>query len=78
VFDFLPDWWATEPVRFGSALVIFVNSVIALGVGLDWLQLDGNQVSLLYLVVLNAVVLFAGEGVRRRVSPSDTDPVEDA
>jgi len=73
----LPDWWLAEPVRFGSALVIFVNSVIALLVALDIVALDSTQLALLYLVVLNGVVLAFGEEVRKRVSPNGQDPVEE-
>ena len=73
----LPDWWLAEPVRFGSALVIFVNSVIALAVALELIALDSTQLALLYLVVLNGVVLIFGEAVRARVSPNGRDPVDD-
>jgi len=73
----LPDWWLAEPVRFGSALVIFVNSVIALAVALGIVALDSTQLALLYLVVLNGVVLAFGEEVRKRVTPDGRDPVED-
>lgn len=72
----LPDWWLDEPVRFGSALVVFVNSVIALAVALEWVVLDSTQLALLYLVVLNGVVLLFGEQVRKRVTADGRDPVD--
>ena len=73
----LPDWWLTEPVRFGAAFVVFVNSVIALAVALGWLVLDATQLALVYLVVLNGTVLLFGEEVRKRVSPTGQEPVDD-
>ena len=73
---FLPDWWLTEPVAFGAALVVFVNSVIALAVALEVIALDATQLALVYLVVLNGVVLFFGNEVRKRVSPTGRDPAE--
>ena len=73
---FLPDWWQREPVRFWGALVVFVNSVIALLVLLEVVSLTAPQLAGLFLVVLNAAVLVGGEAVRNRVSPSGTDPVE--
>jgi hypothetical protein len=76
--SFLPDWWQREPVRFGAAVVIFVNSMIALAVSFDWLPIAADQLALLYLVVLNGAVLIFGEAVRGLVSPSGTEPaVED-
>lgn len=74
---FLPDWWFDEPAQAGAAFVIFINSVIALAVALGWLDLDGVQVALLYLVVLNAVVFVVGRAVRQYVSPTGRDPVEE-
>lgn len=73
---FLPDWWFREPARAGAAAVIFVNSIIALLVALGVLPLDGVQVALLYLVVLNAVVFLVGNEVRKYVSPAGRDPVD--
>ena len=70
-------WWADEPARFWSALVILLNSVIALVVAMGWITLDTTQLALVYLVVLNLAVVVAGEGVRARVSPTGQDPVED-
>ena len=72
----LPDWWLAEPARAGAAFVVFVNSVIALIVALGWLALDATQLALVYLVVLNGVVLVVGNEVRKRVSPTGTEPVE--
>ena len=71
---FLPDWWRREPVRFGAAVVIFVNSIIALAVSFAWLAIEADQLALLYLVVLNGAVLIFGEAVRGLVSPSGTEP----
>jgi membrane protein implicated in regulation of membrane protease activity len=73
---FLPSWWRREPARAGAALVVFVNSVIALVVALEIVSLDATQLALVYLVVLNGVVLLVGNEVRRRVSPTGTDAVE--
>ena len=70
-------WWADEPARFWSALVIFVNSVIALAVALGWVTIDTTALALVYLVVLNGAVLVAGEAVRGRVSPTGQEPVDD-
>lgn len=74
--DFITRWWEHEPARFYAALVVFINSVIALTVSLDWLPLQADQVSLLYLVVLNGFVVVGGEAVRGRVSPSGRDAVD--
>jgi membrane protein implicated in regulation of membrane protease activity len=74
--SFLPSWWRREPARAGAALVVFVNSVIALVVALEVIGLDATQLALVYLVVLNGVVLLVGNEVRRRVSPTGTEPVE--
>ena len=74
--SFLPSWWRREPARAGAALVVFVNSVIALVVALEIVSLDATQLALVYLVVLDGVVLLVGNEVRRRVSPTGTDPVE--
>ena len=76
MLDFLPRWWRSEPVRFWSALVVLINSVIALAVELDWLQLEASAVSLLYLVVLNGAVLLGGEAVRQRVTPTGDGPAD--
>jgi membrane protein implicated in regulation of membrane protease activity len=73
---FLPDWWFREPAAAGAALVVFVNSVIALAVALGWLNLDTTALALVYLVVLNGVVLFVGNEVRNRVTPTGRDPVD--
>ena len=73
---FLPDWWRREPARAG-ALVVFVNSVIALLVLLEVVSLTAPQLAGLFLVVLNAAVLVGGEAVRNRVSPSGTDPADE-
>jgi len=70
----IPAWWRREPVRFGAALVIFTNSVIALAVSFGWLAIDADQLSLPYLVVLNGVVLVFGEAVRSRVEPTGSGP----
>jgi len=70
-------WWNDEPARFWAAATIFINAVIALLVSLDVLPLDGTQVALLYLVVLGAASLVGGEDVRRKVSPTGTEPTED-
>jgi len=75
--SFLPSWWRREPARAGAALVVFVNSVIALVVALEVISLDATELALVYLVVLNGVVLLVGNEVRRRVSPTGTDPVEE-
>jgi len=75
--SFLPSWWRREPARAGAALVVFVNSVIALVVALEVISLDATELALVYLVVLNCVVLLVGNEVRRRVSPTGTDPVEE-
>jgi len=74
--DHLPEWWFEEPARAGSALVVFVNSVIALVVALDLLVLDSTQLALVYLVVLNGVVLLVGNEVRKLVSPTGREPVD--
>ena len=74
---FLPDWWRREPVRFWGALVVFVNSVIALLVLLEVVTLTAPQLAGLFLVVLNAAVLVGGEAVRNRVSPSGTEPADE-
>jgi len=71
------QWWADEPARFWAAFTIFVNAVIAFVVSMGWLPLDGTQVALLYLVVLGGAALIGGEDVRRRVSPTGSEPVED-
>lgn len=71
------QWWQDEPVRFWAAATIFVNAVIAFVVSMGWLPLDGTQVALLYLVVLGAAALVGGEDVRRRVSPTGDEPVEE-
>jgi hypothetical protein len=71
-------WWADEPARFWAAAVIFINAVLALLVSLDVLPLDGTQVALLYLVVLGGAALVGGEDVRRRVTPTGTEPADDA
>lgn len=76
ILTFIPDWWVREPVRFGASLIVFVNSVIALAVGLGWLTIDATQLALIYLVVLNGMVVIFGEGIRSRVSPNGTDPVD--
>jgi len=73
---YLPDWWFDEPAQAGAALVILVNSVIALAVALGWLRLDATQLALLYLVVLNGIVFFVGRQVRGLVSPNGRDPVD--
>ena len=73
----LPGWWRREPVRFGAAAVIFVNSVIALAVSFEWLPIAADQLALLYLVVLNGAVLVFGEAVRGLVSPSGTEPSDE-
>ena len=65
-------WWADEPARFWAALAVFVNAVIAFVVAMGWLELDGTQVALLYLVVLGFLALLGGEEVRRRVTPTGT------
>lgn len=70
-------WWDDEPARFWAALVILVNAVIAFVVAMEWVTLSGTQVALLYLVVLGAAALVGGESVRRKVSPTGTEPVED-
>jgi len=74
---FLPDWWFREPAQAGAAFVIFVNSVIALLVALKVLPLDGVQVALVYLVVLNAVVFIVGRQVRAYVSPTGREPIDE-
>ncbi len=74
---FLPDWWRREPARAGAAFVVFVNSVVALAVGLDWFTLDATQLALVYLVVLNGVVLVVGNEVRKRVSPNGQEPADE-
>ena len=74
---FLPDWWHREPVRFWGALVVFVNSIIALLVLLEVVTLTAPQLAGLFLVVLNAAVLVAGEAVRNRVSPSGAEPADE-
>jgi hypothetical protein len=73
----LTRWWQSEPARLGAAVVIFVNSVIALAASMGWLDLTAEQLALVYLVVVNGLVLVFGEGVRTRVSPNGRDPVED-
>lgn len=70
-------WWHDEPARFWAAATLFINAVIAFVVSMDWLTLDGTQVALLYLVVLGGAALIGGEDVRRRVTPTGTEPVED-
>jgi predicted tellurium resistance membrane protein TerC len=74
---FLPDWWHREPVRFWGALVVFVNSVIALLVLLEVVSLTAPQLAGLFLVVLNAAVLLGGEAVRGRVSPNGAEPADE-
>ncbi len=69
-------WWNEEPARFWSALVVFINAVIAFLVAMGLLPLDGTQVALLYLVVLGGATLIGGEQVRRRVSPNGQEPVD--
>lgn len=68
------QWWADEPARFWAALVVLINAAIAFVVAMGWLDLDGTQVALLYLVVLGAATLLGGERVRNRVSPTGTEP----
>ncbi len=75
--SFLPDWWRREPVRFWGALVVFVNSVIALAVLLEVVTLTAPQLAGLFLVVLNGAVLLGGEAVRNRVSPDGKDPTKE-
>ena len=70
-------WWEDEPARFWAALVILVNALIAFVVAMEWVSLSGTQVALLYLVVLGAATLIGGESVRRRVSPTGTEPVDE-
>lgn len=70
-------WWDDEPARFWAALTIFVNAVIAFVVAMEWVTLTSTQLALLYLVVLGAASLVGGESVRRRVSPTGTEPVEE-
>ena len=69
--SFLPDWWRREPVRFGAAVVIFVNSVIALVVSFGWLPIEADQLALLYLVVLNGENLPKAERASRRLAKDD-------
>jgi hypothetical protein len=68
-------WWADEPARFWAALTVFVNAVIAFVVAMDWLPLNGEQVALLYLVVVGGMTMIGGEEVRRRVTPTGDDAV---
>lgn len=70
-------WWADEPARFWAALVVFINALIAFVVAMEWVVLTSTQLALLYLVVLGAAALVGGEDVRRRVSPTGTEPVDD-
>ena len=70
-------WWDEEPARFWAAATLFVNAVIAFVVSIDLITLDSTQLALLYLVVLGGFALVGGEGVRRRVTPAGTEPVED-
>ena len=72
----LPDWWFDEPAQAGAALVILVNSILALAVALGWWQLDAIQLALVYLVVLNAVVFIVGRQVRGLISPTGRDPID--
>ena len=69
-------WWADEPARFWAALVVFINAVLAFVVAMGWLELDGTQVALLYLVVLGGAALVGGEAVRNRVSPTGDTPAD--
>jgi len=70
-------WWDDEPARFWAALVILINACIAFVVAMEWVSLSGTQVALLYLVVLGAATLIGGESVRRRVTPTGTEPVDE-
>ena len=74
--NLISQWWQNEPARFWAALVLFVNALIAFVVSMGWLDLTGEQVALLYLVVLGAATLIGGEQVRARVSPTGRDPVD--
>jgi hypothetical protein len=70
-------WWADEPARFWAALTIFINAVLAFIVSRGWLDLTTTDLALLYLVVLSGAALVGGEDVRRRVTPTGTEPAED-
>lgn len=69
-------WWAEEPARFWAAFVVFINAVIFFVVAMEWVPLNEIQLGALYLVVLGGASLIGGEQVRRRVSPTGTDPVD--
>lgn len=49
----------TQPVGIGAAVVVFVNSVLAMLVMLDVIVLDEKQVAAVNLVVVNGVALIA-------------------
>ena len=70
-------WWADEPARFWAAATIFINAVLAFIVSRGWLDLTTTDLALLYLVVLSAAALIGGEDVRRKVSPTGSEPVDD-
>ena len=70
-------WWADEPARFWAAATIFINAELAFIVSRGWLDLTTTDLALLYLVVLSAAALIGGEDVRRKVSPTGSEPVDD-
>jgi uncharacterized membrane protein len=74
--NLIRQWWQDEPARFWAALVIFVNAVIAFVVSMGWLEMTGEQVALLYLVVLGGATLIGGESVRAKVTPNGKEPSE--
>ena len=74
--NLIRQWWGEEPARFWAALVLFANAVIAFVVSMDWITMTGEQVALLYLVVLGGATLVGGEAVRRRVTPTGRDPAD--
>ena len=76
-FGLFRRWWADEPARFWAAATIFINAVLAFIVSRGWLDLTTTDLALLYLVVLSAAALIGGEDVRRKVSPTGSEPVDD-
>lgn len=59
----------TQPVGIGAAVVVFVNSVLAMLVMLDVIVLDEKQVAAVNLVVVNGVALIAALYARWKSTP---------
>ncbi len=61
-----------SPASLGGAFVVFVNSVIALAVLLDAVELTAEQIAGINLVLVNGVALLAAVWTYLRSTPVDS------